>query len=191
MSRINDLETKVQTLYAQKNPNRADWADWLWKGHVLSVARYASEFSGRFDADAELSRAAALTHDIADAKMKRDDPEHGNVSLEIGRSLMRECGFSSRDIAIVIDDAVRYHSCRGNKQPKSTVGKVLATADAVAHFKTDFYEFAKKAFRMPEQEMKKWVLEKIDRDLYKKVFFDEIKKELKPDYDRIKAKFAG
>lgn len=55
--------------------------------------------------------AAALLHDIADAKMKRWEDGHEEESLRIARELMQASGFSDKDIATTVDDAIRLHGC--------------------------------------------------------------------------------
>lgn len=192
MTRLEQLETTVKKLYAEKNPERADWADWLFDNHVFVVADYATELAKRYKANPELSRIAGLLHDIANACTKWENPENEMISLNIGRQLMAESGFNEDEIKLIIDDAVRYHSCHNGERPTSLEGKILATADAMAHFKTDFYLFAATQFAgdMSLEKIKQWTLEKIDRDLNIKIFFEEIREEVRPDYELIKALFS-
>lgn len=192
MNRLQQLEKNVKKLYEEKNSDRADWADWMFDNHVLVVANNASKLAKKYDANEELSRAAALLHDIADAKMKRENEKHEEVSLQMARELMTEFGYSDNEIKLVVDDAIRYHSCYGDEHPQSLEGKILSTADSLAHLKTDFYVFVAWAFgkSMTLKELKEWVLEKIDRDLNKKIFFDEVRKDTLPDYEVIKNLFS-
>ncbi len=94
MTRIQDLEQLVTTLYNKHDPARADWADWLGENHVLLVADYASELAKRFGANEELARAGALLYDIADTKMSRFAANHEGTSLTMARELMQQAGFS-------------------------------------------------------------------------------------------------
>lgn len=173
MDRLKTLETKVKSLYEEKDPNRADWADWMFDNHVLIVANYATELAKQYGANEELSRTAALLHDIADAKMKRENEDHEKTSLQMARELMKEFEYAENEIKLVVDDAIRYHSCNGSEHPDSLEGKILSTADALAHLKTDFYIFAAWAIGrdMTIKILKQWVLDKIERDLHKKNFF--------------------
>lgn len=191
MNRLQKLEEKVISLYQVENPHRAKWVDWMWDNHVFVVANTATKLAKKYGANEELTRVAALLHDIADTKMLRND-KHEEVSLQMARELMKEVGYSHDEIRLVVDDAIRYHSCYGQEHPESVEGKILATADALAHLTTDFYIFVVWALgsTMTLIELKKWVLKKIDRDLENKIFFEEIRKEVMPDYNRIKELFS-
>jgi putative nucleotidyltransferase with HDIG domain len=193
MTRIENLEAKVRKLYEAKDPNRADWADWLYDQHVFIVADNAESLAERFGANKEYARAAAMLHDIADAKMSRFDESHEDESLAISRHLLQESEYTPDEIALIVDDAIKFHSCHDGNIPHSLEGKVLATADSLAHLTTNFYETAATALKdekTPEQ-IQQWVLKKLDRDFYNKVLFDEIKAEVQPHYERLKAQYTS
>lgn len=194
MIRLEQLKKKVDELYLAKNESRADWADWLYAHHVFVVAGYGGELANRFGANKELSMAAGMLHDIADAVMKRENPEHEEKSMEIARGLLRDAGFNDEEIKIVVDDAIRLHGCHNGITPRTFEGKVMATADALAHLKTDFYDHAVKTFRAQKEsaeDIKQWIFSKLERDFNAKILFDEIKEEAKPDYERLKSFFSG
>jgi putative nucleotidyltransferase with HDIG domain len=192
MTKLNKLEEAVKKLYEAKNPERDGWADWMVDNHVFVVADYATSLANRFGANTDLARAAALLHDIADCNMSRMDPGHEAESLKIARELMIQSGYTEEEISLVVDDAIRYHSCHNGESPESIEGKILATADSKAHLKTNFYIHATWAFGKTKtlQQLKEWVLKKIERDLNDKVFFDEVREELRPDYEIIKNLFS-
>lgn len=188
MSKLDKLKGKVAELYHQQHIDRAAWADWLYPHHVLIVAYYAKHFAKKYGANEELSEVAALLHDIADCKMKRDNPKHEDVSLKMARELMEEFGYSEDEIKLAVNDAIRYHSCHDNERPNSKEGLVLATADSLAHLKTDFYIFATHKLGQDStlEEVKHWVLKKIERDLNNKISFEDEKQDARPDYELIK-----
>lgn len=192
MERLQKLEQRVKELYEEDSPNRTEWASWLADNHVFVVADYATELAKSYGANEELARVAALLHDIADVKMKRSDETHEAESLRMARELMQEAGYSEEEIKLVVDDAIRYHSCYGDERPASKEGKILATADSLAHLKTDFYIFATQALGRENtlEEIKDWVLKKIDRDLNNKILFDDVREEAMPDYKLIKELFS-
>jgi putative nucleotidyltransferase with HDIG domain len=193
MERLQKLEEKVKALYQQKDPGRDDWADWLADNHVFVVADFATGLARKHGANEELARVAALLHDIADVEMARKNEQHEEESLNIARRLMQETGYTDDEVKLVVDDAIRYHSCHGDERPESTEGQILSTADSMAHLKTDFYIYATWAFGYDHRTLevvKAWALKKIERDLNNKMFFDDVRQELVPDYDRIKELFS-
>lgn len=193
MARLEDLWQKVESLYNQKLESRDDWADWLYPNHVVVVTNNAKAIAEKKGANVELAQVAALLHDVADFKMNRMDPGHEEESLKVAREVMQAHGYTEEEIALVVDDAIRYHSCHGDERPKSKEGLVLATADSLAHLQTNFYVFASWSFgRLGRnlEDLVSWVLTKIERDLNNKISFDDIREEARPDYEMIKELFS-
>lgn len=192
MTHIEELERLVYEAYRTKQPGRDEWADWFMKHHLPFVADKAVALAHRFGADPDLSRAGALLHDIADIQMSRFNEGHDAAGLAIGRKLMQQAGFSAEDVALVIDDAVRHHSCHGGQAPDSLEGKVLAAADAMAHLQTDFYIFATwfKGQTRTLEEAKSWTLKKLERDFHDKLQLAGLQEELRPSYELIKTLFS-
>lgn len=193
MNRIEKLKNKVDELYERKQTGRADWADYLYQKHIFIVAENAKLLAKRFGANMDIVIAASMLHDIADAIMARENPEHEERGNLIARDYLKECDFGADEIKIIVDDAIKFHGCKNSEIPKTLEGKVMATADATAHLKSDFYDYAliflKKTDSM--EEIKNWALPKIERDYWSKIFFDEIRTEAKVDYERVKALFKG
>lgn len=192
MPRIDDLRKAVQELYEAKQPTREDWCDWMYPNHVLIVADYAVKLAKKYEADVELAEAAALLHDIADVKMARKNPNHEAESLAIARNLLKDCGYTPEEIELLVEDAIRFHSCHGDERPKSKEGLVLATADSLAHLKTGFYIHATWAFGHDRslEQLKSWLFKKIDQDLYNKIVFDDEREDARPDYEMLKELFS-
>lgn len=188
MDRLQTLRTKVIDLYEKKNPERADWADWLYENHVFDVADTAHALALRFGAKEELSAAGGMLHDIADAVMSRFDPAHEEKSAEVATDLLRSSGFSEEEIEIVVNDAMKYHSCRDGQLPKTLEGQIVATADAVAHLTTNYYPETMKmvAAEKGEDAAKKWAAPKIERDFHVKIFFDEVKVGVDNSYEKVR-----
>lgn len=186
------LKNKVIELYERKESTRADWADWLYQNHIFVVAKYAEELANRFGANIDLVVSASILHDIADAIMARENLEHEEKSNEIARELLKECGFTADEIVIIVDDAIKFHGCKNGNLPKTLEGKVMASADALAHLKSNFYDYAlKKLLNDGDsvEEIRKWALPKIERDYRNKIFFGDVRSETTRDYERVKALF--
>jgi putative nucleotidyltransferase with HDIG domain len=193
MRRLEQLRQKVNELYKAKKEGRDDWADWLYKNHIFLVAEEAGRLADRFGAKRELAMAAGMLHDIADAMMSRFNPSHEEKSISIAKEFLRYCSFSDDEIHIIVDDAMKYHSCHDGHVPQSPEGKAMATADAVIHLTSDFYEYAVQVKKKEEsiESIKKWVLLKIERDFNNKILIEEVQKEVRPDYERQKTFFSG
>lgn len=191
MKRIKILEKKVRALYERKSPRRADWADALYEYHVFVTKKFATKYARRFKVNSELAEAGAMLHDIADAVTKRFDPKHHAKSLQIAKKLLKESGYSKEEIVILVEDALPFHDCRGGF-PKTDVGKILSTADAVAHFDPDYtlYHFAA-SFRdgMSFDDTKARAAKKLDKDYKIKILYPEVKKEVKERYQILRNLF--
>jgi len=191
MSRIESLRKEIADLYNAKHSERAEWADWIYEGHVIPVGNASRMVAERFGGNPELAEAAGLLHDIADAVMKREDPQHEARSMEIARQLLTKTGFSDSEISVVVDDAILHHSCRGDDRPTTPEGRAMAAGDALGHLTTDFYlvaEERRKKFQTPE-EISAWVHPKLDRDFTNKIAYDELREEVRSGYEKLKAHF--
>lgn len=77
-------------------------------------------------------------------------------------------------------DTILTHSC--NKLlPKTLEQKVLATADAMSHFHNGFWfwiAFNKGKTNLKFNDFLKFIKQKINKDIDKKIFFPQEKKEL-------------
>lgn len=193
MNRLEKLKNLVSELYLSKKKGKADWADWLFENHVFQVADEAERLCERFGGNKNLAVAAAMLHDIADAVVNRFDSNHEQESLKIAEDFLIQAGFSKDEINIIVNDIIKLHSCRSpENSPKTLEGKVIATADAVVHLQTDFYNFGMENF-VKEQSLKdalNWAIPKIERDFHQKIMFPEIREENKDVYENLKHKLS-
>lgn len=188
------VEDKVRELYENKSTARATWADWLWSGHVLCVADKAAEIAEQKGVDASLSRIAALLHDVADAVMQREDDGHEARSLEIARQILTDAGYEEETISVLVDDALAKHSCQDGNIPVSSVGKVLATADGLAHLQSGFFAYAIWSFGNENRsydKLREWAAAKVERDFNIKLLFDDVKEQARPQYETLKMIFSA
>jgi len=182
----------VEGLYSKKNPV-IDWNDWIFEGHIKVVAKWVEEISKKYEFDAEGTLAAAYLHDLAYAWTSKNDPDLEEKSEFKAREVLKEASFSEERVTFIVDKIIHGHGMNDGKEPENIEAKVLATADALSHFSTDFYLvicwnrylFEDKSL----DDYKKWVLEKIERDFNNKIFFEEYKQIAKPYYQSIKTLF--
>lgn len=192
MQKLDTLRQKVKALYTANNPDADVWIDWSYPNHVLYVADFTQKIATAQHANVELAVAGALLHDVADAVMARRNPEHEAKSLALAEELLQESGFSENEIAFVIHEIIKPHSCK-ELMPTTLEGKVMATADGAAHFLTDFYPLFCWRHYGPEDDyavFKAWMLSKMEKDFTKKLFFDDVKQQVLPHYEALKLIFS-
>lgn len=192
MARIDKLRQAVEDLYEEKREGRSDWCDWLYTNHVFIVARSSVKLAQKYGANPELCEAAALMHDIADTRMPRLDVSHKAETLKIARELMLKSDYTKGEIAVTVDDAIRFHGCEDDNRPKSIEGLVLATADALAHLNTDVYIHAIWAYGREKSlaDTKAWALKKLKRDMFDKIAFDDERGDARESYEAFKLLFS-
>ncbi len=188
--RIDQIRKEIIILH--KESKDTCMREWFYEHHVAVVTDYSEKIARRENADVEISILSALFHDIARTWGTIEDPLLMAESLEKTQQIMKKYGYSEKKI-VAVHDAIIDHSCRA-KLPKTKEGKVLATADALAHLMTDFY------FELPFNQWltasntfdgyKTWVCEKIERDFHKKIFFSEEKVIAKERYEAFKTLFS-
>ena len=192
MHKLETLRRAVEELYTANNPNADEWIDWAYKNHVLFVANLAEKIAIKQQAKTELVVAGALLHDIADAVMARESSSHEDKSLEMAAKLLQESGFAPSETNFIVNEIIKPHSCYEPLLPTTLEGKVMATADGAAHFLTDFYPLFCWRHYGPKddyQAFKDWMRAKMEKDFTKKLFFDDIKEEVRPRYEALKLLF--
>lgn len=172
----------------------SEWGQWVFANHVPVVAAQTQELANRYGADPTIAVAGALLHDFGDAFVHRHAPEHAEVSDRESMAVLKEAGYSDKQITKVIRDVILPHSCKDGFLPTTIEGKIMATADALAHLTTDFYlQFTWK--HLPEgknyQQHREWVIQKLERDFHTKIFFEEVRSEVSDRYLALKEVFKN
>ena len=191
MSKHQTVAKLVEEAY-QACPEK--FGQWMWKNHVPFVANKALELSQKYNANADKAVAGAWLHDFGDAFVYRFDENHEELSDSKAREVLIQAEYSLEEINEILEEIIAPHPCKEGYLPESLEGKVLATSDALAHLSTDFYvQFA--WLHIPEgktyEKFLIWVEEKLDRDFNSKIFFDEVKEEIRPRYEALKTVFLG
>ncbi|MBI3255795.1 MAG: HD domain-containing protein [Candidatus Andersenbacteria bacterium] len=190
MEKINKITELVKAAYKQSS-NEA-MSQWFYEGHVKVVANYATEIAEKVGANSELSTLAALFHDIARTWSVTEDPALMDESISYAEKIMLEHGYSQEEISQV-KEAILPHSCK-KELPTTEIGKILATADALAHLMTDFYSILPFYGWLTAADnfegYRQWLLEKIERDFNTKIFYEEYKEKTKLRYEALKTLFS-
>ncbi|MFH1769897.1 MAG: HD domain-containing protein [Parcubacteria group bacterium] len=192
MDKLDIVKEEVEKIYTSKNPEADPWIYWGYPNHVLIVAKDAKELAKQHGANVEFVVAGALLHDIADAVMRRNKPNHEEESLKIASDILKKAEFSDEEIRTITEDIIIPHSCH-DIMPEIIEAKIVSTADSMAHLGTDFYIFIgwfPDKYLEGYDAYKDWAREKIERDYHKKIFFDDVREKLKFRYEALKSLFA-
>jgi len=188
--RYSKVEELVKTAYTS---SKADFAQWIWANHLPLVANKAKELSQKYDANSDIVVAAAWLHDFGDAFTNRHADNHEEISKNEAIKILQKCEYTIKEISYIMSEVIAPHSCKEGYLPKTVEGKILATADSLAHLNSDLYiQFTWK--HLPEnknyQEYLIWVAEKLERDFHIKIFFEDEKKSVQNRYDSLKEVFT-
>ncbi len=193
MNKLSKIIEVVRGYYAKKNPV-IDWNKWIFEGHNKVVATWVEEISKKYKFDKEGVLAAAYLHDLAYAWTDKFDPDLDEKSESEARKVLKEAGYPEERIAFIVDKIIHGHGMQDGKEPGHIEAKVLATADALSYFTTDFYLVMCWNHYLFEDKYlntyKTWVLKKIERDFHNKIFFEEYREIAKPYYQNIKTIFS-
>ncbi len=190
MSKLSETEDQVKEIYRKSEDNFM--RTWFFENHVKVVVDYADKIAKEAKADSEICVLSALFHDIARPLGFFDEPQLMEESLMVAEEMMEKQGYTKDKVQKVME-AIIPHSCN-DKLPTTLEGKILATADALAHLMTDFYlliglnKWIGKS--KDTEKYREWVLEKIERDFKKKIFFDPWKQKAEKRYNAIKLVFS-
>lgn len=104
-----------------------------WENHIVSVVKFAKILARKTGANSEIVEIAALLHDYASVLNKDYYPEHHIHGARLAREVLVKYHYSQEKIEQVANCILAH---RGSKVvvKKSLEAKVLADADALAHF---------------------------------------------------------
>lgn len=186
---IKTIEEEIKKLHLspiQKNHSMTDketkemFSD-FWFFHLKPVIDFSKILAKKYKANMEVVWLSAILHDIA----RLDDKEpHDEIGAEKAYKMLLKRGVN-KEIANDAKDVILTHRCKKHK-PKTLEQKILATADAVTHFKTPFYLWFSYISNKSFRDNLESGLQKIKRDYEKKIFFENEKKLVKKEYDILK-----
>jgi len=153
----------------------------FWFIHVKPTIDHSKALAKKYKANTETVWLSAILHDIA----RLDDKEpHDEIGSEKAHRMLLGEGFSE-EIAEKVRNTILTHSCKKHK-PKTLEQKILATADALVHFKTPFYLWFSYISNKSFTDNLESGLRKIKKDYNDKIFFKEEKKLIKKEYKILK-----
>ena len=179
--KIEQLEEEIRNLYL----NHAD-ENWraFWFVHVKPVIDQSKELAIKYKGDLEVIWLSAILHDFGQLEALESHEEIG--SKKAYKSLIDK-GYTE-EIAERVKNTILTH--RANKHyPETLEQKILATADAMCHFKTPHYIWLARINSQSLPELFKKVAGKIEGDFNEKIFFEEEKESIKKEYEFLKKWF--
>jgi predicted hydrolase (HD superfamily) len=191
--KIDQIEEEIKNLHYNSRIAKHSFTDadskefysQFWDFHVRPVIEYSKQMAIKYNADLEVVWLGAILHDLA----RLDDVEpHDEIGSEKGYKFLLEKGFSE-EVAEKIKDVIKTHRCK--KCPPETIEqKIVASADAMAHFLPPFYVWIAKYSNKKFNDLLDFNLKKIERDYNEKIFFADEKKMVEKQYNILKEWFS-
>jgi len=187
MENSERLSTIRALVYNECQANKM--LQWFWNSHLSIVEQYAQELTMEQNANAEVVLLGVYLHDIARIRGKGEE-EHDLAGAPIAEEIMKKFSYDGQIIQRV-KGVILTHRC-GERKPESLEEKILATADAMSHFRGDFY-LPLIWHHYPNDklgEVIRFILDKMERDFHDKIFFEGARAKIKPDYEALKRVFS-
>jgi uncharacterized protein len=163
------------------------------KYHIRVVVRNALKLAKIYKADEEIIELACWLHDIARARGLEPGEEntHHVSGAKKAEEILRNLDYSEDKIKKITRCILTHRGTKNDYFPETIEEKIVANADAMAHFESFLNLFSE--FVSPDnfEEGVRLVKEKLERDWNKKLTLSEAKMMVKPKYDAIKLLFAG
>ena len=188
--KIEQLEEEIKGLHYNPQNTRhkfsnletKEFFNTFWDIHIKPVIEYSKQMAKKYNADKEAVWLGAILHDIC--RLSDEEP-HDEIGSEKAFNLLLEKGFD-KELAEKVKSIIVTHRCR--KYPPETVEqKIVASADAMAHFLPPFYLWIGKYSSKSFMEIMEGNLKKIERDYNEKIFFEDEKKMVEGQYKMLKS----
>lgn len=188
--KIQQLEKEIRDLhynpmvsehsFSKEKPE--DFFRSFWNVHVKPVIELSKQMADKYGANKEVVWLGAVLHDIA---RLTDESPHDEVGSRKAYGFVLKNGYDE-EIATKVKNIVLKHRCK--KYPPETLEeKIVASADAMAHFLPPFYIWFSKYCNKTFIEIMEEIRMKIDRDYNEKIFFEDEKKKVAEHYKVFKS----
>jgi len=155
-----------------------------WQYHMLPMIKRALQLAKFYKVDKEMVELAALLHDIGRAK-SGDKDNHHFIGATMVEKILKKFKYDQK-IIDEIKHCIESHRSLKGPEPKTLMAKIIANADAMAHFNVFpvliYYRGKKYNF----EETIKWVRAKVERNWLKKITLPKAKKLVEKKYLAIK-----
>lgn len=190
--KITKLEAEIRDLHYNPvieqhsfaNSRTEEFFKEFWEIHVKQVIEFSKQMAVKYGADLEIVWLAAMLHDIARLEDIEPHDEYGSKKAYM---MLIEKGFDYA-LAEKVKDAILTHRCKKHA-PETLEQKIIATADAMAHFIPPFYFWIGKYSNKGFGEVLEWNRDKLKRDFNEKIFFEDEKVLVSAQYEALKSWF--
>ncbi len=175
---------KIKELIKRECKELGFVSNWFYDEHLCRVEKNAKWLLKKIpEADKEVVLLGVWLHDTQRIRGIKIDHQKGGA--QEAEKIMKQNGYDEGTIKSV-QSVILTHSCN-SKMPVSLEGKILASADAMAHYNSNFFLRIALQGDRTFSEYKKWALEKLDRNYNRKIFFDFAKEKIEKRHNIIKS----
>jgi putative nucleotidyltransferase with HDIG domain len=144
-----------------------------YKYHLLPVVEYAAKLAEICEVNKEVVELSAWLHDIG--RIKFGARNHELTGAAEAERLLKQFGYSD-EIIEQVKHCILAHRGSGSIRPQTMEAKVVAAADALAHF--DMFlplltAIGKRGKGKDDKILYRWIYEKMERDWNKKILIPE------------------
>lgn len=191
--KILQIEEEIKNLfynanikkYHHSNADAKEFYQLFWNVHIKPVIKYSKQMAEKYNADLEAVWLGAILHDIA---RLTDEEPHDEIGSEKAYEILLKNGIDN-NLSEKVKAIVLTHRCK-KYLPETLEQKIVASADAMAHFMPPFYIWFAKYSSKTFEEILNSSLKKIERDYNDKIFFKDEKELVIKEYEILK-KWCG
>jgi len=147
--------------------NKFEENDWIY--HILPVVKYTKKLAKIYKVNEEIAELAALLHDIGRVDIKHDE-DHHIVGVPMAEKILKKFDYP-KEIIEEVKHVVASHRTSKGEKPRTMIAKIVANADAMAHFDIlpVFFWWRKSRKEYSFEDTLQWVNNKIKRNWQKKI----------------------
>lgn len=172
---------KVRKIVQEECQKNKRYGSHTWKHHILKVVKYSKLLAKKLGADEELAELAALLHDLG--SIKYGEESHEITGQRETEKILKKLNYPQNTIDRV-KECIASHRASKDVVPKTVEAKIVANADAMAHFDTVsiLLRLGLDKYDHNEEKAAKWVLRKLERDWTKKLTIPQAKEMVVEKY---------
>jgi len=159
-----------------------------YKYHVSIVVKDALKLAEMKKADKEIVEMAALMHDLGRTHGLKPghENEHHIRSAKMAEKILNDLNCPEDKANKVIGCILSHRGAKDDYPPKTLEERIVANADAMAHFDCFLDLFSQFVSMVGLEEAVKVIDDKIERDWNKKLTMSEAKEMVKDKYKAVR-----